>query len=284
MAKGKQTKPSARKQIATVVSGAGTDEEIAARCAAAVDGWDTLSPKARADTIRLMRHVEHASNPPRSVVTRSENGAVVVGAPENANVTLNALRMIDAFGTNSSDFTNDRLGDLVNYHASANRLGVTTENLSAALAFVHGGQPTDPVQSSLLVQMNCTHDAALRALAMVGKADFVEQAQVFGNLAAKLLNAYARQAEVLAKLQRGGEQVIKHVHIDNRGGQAVLTEQVIAGGGGTGKVGDQVYGQSACGAALPCPDPLGNTVPMPSTQGQEAVPVTRGSIDRRAQR
>ena len=31
--------------------------------------------------------------------------------------------------------------------------------------------------------------------------------------------------EALAKIQRGGEQVVKHVHIDNRGGQAVVAEK-----------------------------------------------------------
>jgi hypothetical protein len=273
----------ARKQVATVVSGAGTDEEIASRCAAEVEGWDKLGEKGKADMIRLMRHFEHAASPPRIQVQQLDDGKKEIGAPDDANFTLNAMRMVQTLGTNSDAFTNDRLSDLINYYSANNRNGATSENLSAALAFIHGGNPTDPVQSSLLVQMNCTHDAALRALAMVGMADFVPQVQLFGNLAAKLLNAYARQAEVLAKLQRGGEQVIKHVHIDNRGGQAVVTEQVVTGGGGTGKVGDQCYAQSACGAALPCPDPLGNIVPMPSYQGQEALPVARRHEPGRAQ-
>ena len=36
--------------------------------------------------------------------------------------------------------------------------------------------------------------------------------------------------EALDRLVRGGEQVIKHVHVDNRGGQAVIAESVQTGG------------------------------------------------------
>ena len=38
------------------------------------------------------------------------------------------------------------------------------------------------------------------------------------------------QMETLARMRRGGEQVVRHVHVDNRGGQAVIAENVHTGG------------------------------------------------------
>lgn len=60
-------------------------------------------------------------------------------------------------------------------------------------------------------------------------------AQTFGNLAAKLLRTSQGQMETLARMRRGGEQVVKHIHVDNRGGQAVIAENVATGGAGKRK-------------------------------------------------
>lgn len=123
------------------------------------------------------------------------------------------------------------MGEIITHHDANNRSGATSQQVSADLAFVAGAKPADPIQSTLAVQMTATHDAAMRALAMVGKAGHVDHLQMYGNLANKLLGTFVRQAEAYTKMQRGGEQVVKHVHVDNRGGQAIVADQVVTGGG-----------------------------------------------------
>ena len=120
--------------------------------------------------------------------------------------------------------------------------------------------------------MAATHDAAMRALSMVGKADFVDQTTSFGNLSAKLLNLYARQAETLAKLQRGAEQTVRHVYVDARTQTAINCPPAQS----NNEV--QYYGQDEGGAFGPAMlgyNPAWNGVPVTSNQGQEPVQDTR---------
>lgn len=275
----KRNKRVQKSQVAYFVNKNGTDAEMAEWCAKGVEGWDTLGIEQRAEAIGLMRSFNDRSRVARmEIVTDGDNKIIRIA--DQDNVTLQSLRLTAMFCTTSQALVDDRVSDLTSYPRPGTKGGLSAEThqLNAALAFVAGGQPTDTVQSTLLVQMAATHDAALRALGASARAQYLPQTQMFGNLANKLLNTYARQAEVLAKLQRGGEQVIKHVHIDNRGGQAVVAEQVVTGGGINGESREQPYAQGTLSAALLGPDPFGNVVPMPSHEGQEAMPVARGAI------
>src|SRR3546814_9794291 len=67
------------------------------------------------------------------------------------------------------------------------------------------------------------------------------------------MRTFTAQIEALTKLRRGGEQVVRHIHVDNRGGQAVITETVQTGGSRNGKVADQSHAtgfEDASGPAL----------------------------------
>lgn len=271
-------------QRAFVVEQDCSDEVMRKVCAAKVEGWDTLRADEQVEAMRLMRLYQKGQRSALMEIVQ-EGEKRFVGFADTANVTLQSLRLVETFGTRSQELVNDRVGDLVSYPRPSSKGGLSPgdEQLNAALAFVAGGKPEDSVQSTLLVQMAATHDAAMRALGAAARAEFVQQVQMWGNLSAKLLNTYTRQAEVLAKLQRGGEQVVKHIHIDNRGGQAVVTEQVVAGGGVKSKVGEQPYEQGSPGPALLGTDPLGNVVPMPSAEGQEAVQTARRRVTRSAE-
>jgi hypothetical protein len=121
--------------------------------------------------------------------------------------------------------------------------------------------------------MYVTHDAAIRALSQLGSAEWVPTAQTFGNLATKLLRTSQGQMETLARMRRGGEQVVRHVHVDNRGGQAVIAENVQTGGKGNGKIDDQSHatGTAGLGPALLGADPFGNGVPIPGREGEAAM-------------
>lgn len=260
-------------QTADIVSGEGSDADIRARCAAEVSGWDVLKPKQQDEMVRLMRVLWEMPPSQRMELIRTPD-LTTIGAPEGANASLFALRLSETFASESDAYTTDRLADLTKCLSAVG--DCDSRGLSAAVAFVHGAKPRDPVQSSLAVQMTATHDAAMRALERFNRAEHVPQAQLFGNMANKLLNTFTRQAEVLAKLQRGGEQVIKHVHVDNRGGQAVIAEQFVTGGSSENRR-EQSYEQGPFGAALLGADAIGAGLPVTIDEGQRALPSSRRS-------
>lgn len=260
------------KKIAYIVSVDGTDEDIAARCAEVMPDWPTLGERARGDIVRLMRRFYEHNAPPRMEVKTNDAGVRELGPAEGANVTLHTLRLVQAMGTNCDAFANERLCELSKHFRGED--GRASSQLSAGLAFVAGAKAEDPVQSALAVQMVATHDAAMQALNRSTNAEYLDHAQMYGNLASKLLNAYTRQAETLAKLQRGGEQIIKHIHIDNRGGQAVVTDQVVTGGS-NGESRDQPHANVA---ALLGPDAGGYGVPIAGNDGEEALSHARRGV------
>jgi DNA-binding MarR family transcriptional regulator len=268
---------------AFIVSGEGADEEIAARCAKDIPEWADKSDRVKADMVRLMRLFWELPPTPLLEVSQDCEGNTKIGPEEGACVTLAVLRTVETFASNSQDFTNEKLEEIWRYLERSKGRIPTTQEMMSALAFVRGANPDDTVQSSLALQMYATHSAAMRALSRMEKAEYVDQVKLFGTLGTKLLNAYTRQAETLAKLQRGGEQVIKHIHIDNRGGQAVVTDQLIAGGQKPNVEGQpHGTGSPAQCPALPGPDAEGDVVPIPVDQGQEAVQAAWGTVAGRA--
>jgi len=59
--------------------------------------------------------------------------------------------------------------------------------------------------------------------------DYFDASQRFMRMALKAQAQCRTTIEALDRLARGGEQVIKHVHVDNRGGQAVIADSVQTG-------------------------------------------------------
>lgn len=248
------------------VEGHGSDDEIRRRCKALKDG-DSFSPETQNEVVRLLRLFQESDRSPRYQVDRDENGNPDVRPPDDVAALLTQLRLVETFASRSNELVTQRIGELATYHNRA--VGsLSTRSLSADLAFVRSGHAEDAVQSTLLTQMAATHDAAMQALGRLNGAEYAETAQLWGNLSSKLLARFTAQAETLAKLQRGGEQVIKHVHIDNRGGQAVVAEQFIKGGSGE----EQRDQSHALGPAMLGQNAPGHTLPVPGDQGAEAVP------------
>lgn len=82
--------------------------------------------------------------------------------------------------------------------------------------------------------------------------------------------------EALAKILQPREQTVRHVHVDNRGGQAVIAETIQTGGQNGNAVGQShATGAAGIGAALPGPDAIGWAMPSPGSEGPEAVPDAR---------
>jgi hypothetical protein len=90
--------------------------------------------------------------------------------------------------------------------------------------------------------------------------------------------------EALAKLHQPREQIVRHVHV-NEGGQAIVADQVnhYAGGARNAEPDKQSHAAGALGGSspMPCPHPAGRSVPVPNSEGAEAMPDARRHKPRR---
>jgi hypothetical protein len=127
-------------------------------------------------------------------------------------------------------------------------------------------------------------DLARRSANNMGQ--YLDAADRYMRLALKAQTACRTTLEALAKIHQPREQTVKHVHV-NDGGQAVVADHVHhhTGGSENGKSNEQSDATGTVGerAALPGPDPFGNGVPIPSGEGQAAMPHARRHEPRRAQ-
>jgi hypothetical protein len=132
-------------------------------------------------------------------------------------------RLKNALGTASSAFVGASLQQLI----AAARLpgsGISEIAVNASLAFIEGAKPQGEVECALVIQMACTHTAAMSVLAMfAGVHGFDRNTPVKASAAARLMRAYATQVEALRRLRNGGSQVVRveHVYV-NEGGQALI--------------------------------------------------------------
>ncbi len=125
-------------------------------------------------------------------------------------------RLMNALGTPSSAFVAASLQQLI----AAARLpnsGICEIAVNASLAFIEGAKPRDEIECTLVIQMACTHSAAMTVLGRLGGAAGDR------TVAAMVLRAYATQVEALRRLRNGGSQTLRveHVHV-NEGGQALI--------------------------------------------------------------
>ena len=185
-------------------------------------------------------------------------------------------RIENAFGTRGSAFALSQLNRLMAVcRDDGGKIDVA--RLNGLLALVEGAGAQNEVQAALAVQMALTHHVAQAVLIRAARVDQIPQFDSASNSAVKLLRTFALQAEVLAKLQRGGEQVVKVVHV-HPGAQAVVGNIVagvsgVDGGEGTLESWNQPHakGQLPTGAAQPMPQMLCEDAerhPVPVAIGQ----------------
>ena len=237
--------------------------EIVKAMAENVDGWADMPESIKAEIVALNIATNAMPNGPRMAVTENM-------VQQNAkNPQLHTMRLVKALGSSSGPFVTYMLDRLATTLRAAG--GLTDESLNGALAFVNSLNPANEAEAMLAVQMFVTNDAALRTMRQMNAAEWADTQHRCGNLSIKLLRTFTMQAEALAKLQRGGVQTVKHIHIDNRGGQAVVADTVHSGGQNA-RIESQPYEPSA---ALPCQNAAGVVVPMSSYTGPEALPDSR---------
>jgi hypothetical protein len=132
-------------------------------------------------------------------------------------------RLRNAFGTASSAFVQASLYQLI----AAARLpgsGISEIAVNASLALIEGAKPQGEIEAALVLQMACTHAAAMAVLAtFAGGHGPDRNMAIRASAAGRLLRAYATQVETLRRLRNGGSQIVRveHVHI-NEGGQALI--------------------------------------------------------------
>jgi len=142
-------------------------------------------------------------------------------------------RLKAAMGTASSDFVSQTLYQL----QTAARLpcdGISAIAVNAALSMIESAKPRDEVEAALIIQMACTHTAAMAVLSRIGGAHGGDRhVAMMAAATSKILRAFAIQVETLRRLRAGGSQYmrIEHVHIEPNAQAMILATSIHATGG-----------------------------------------------------
>ena len=186
--------------------------------------------------------------------------------------------LADACGTSSQSFAAYLLGTLEPAMRDRGACEIKPSRANAVMAALDGIAPENEAEAMLAAQMIGTHALATEMLSKARHTDTMEALALYGSLAAKLLRTYTMQTEALAKLRRKGEQIVKHVHV-NDGGQAIVgTVNNYGGEQSRGGARNENLGQPHAAVLEHAPglpmwgsDAAGATVQVASGSGEEAV-------------
>ena len=180
-------------------------------------------------------------------------------------------QLLDTLGTTSSAFASAEVGALEwMTRGRPAKQGDDVTPVNAALALVTAIRPENELEAALATQMAGTHALTCELLARSKTTDRTDHIQLYGNLAIKLARTFTAQIEALGKMRRGGEQIVRHIHVDNRGGRAIIGETVNTGVGANERNGEQSDGPDVAAALSPAllgQDPHGFGVPIPGGVG-----------------
>ena len=236
---------------------------------------------------------EYRGRPMRVSVEWNEapDGGMKVGSP-HADHGGHALQLTNAFGTASAGFVNQSLGQLewATRDRGGDRCGSATE-VNAALAMLGAIGPQDELEAALGMQMAGCHALTMEMLGRAKVADRIDHIELYGNMAVKLQRTFTGQVEALARLRGKGQQTVRVEHVTVQpGAQAIVGDvhhHAPGGPGAQSRTEDRPHGTTATAAgagtvsALPCPDPLGNGVPVPGNAERPMSPARR-PVTRRA--
>ena len=200
---------------------------------------------------------------PIAKMTRREGGPPNLSHGDGENPDFFGAALYDLTGTDSPDFMQWAISIMSKIQDPS--ADPNSQDVNAGLAVMAAVQPENETETLLALQMMAANQGALSCTARMRNAQFVDQLNIYGNLANKFMRTYTAQMEALAKIRRGGEQVIKYVHV-HEGGQAVIGSTINQHQGGRSD-GRSVQSHAAAAvsgcAALPGPDEEGNGVPLP---------------------
>lgn len=206
---------------------------------------------------------------PAYVEVPDEAGTLRVQAP-HSDEEGHAHLVAETLASTSNDFIDSCLVQLANATAEGGKPSI--KQFNASLALIGAIQPQNELETALTLQMVRTHELTLEMLSRTKSATHLEALRDYGNLATKLSRTFTAQMKQLSDWRRGGEQVVRHVHV-YEGGQAVVAETVNLRGSVNGTIGDQSHATAAIGGgpALLGSDPFGNGMPIPGGERAEAL-------------
>lgn len=245
-------------------------EELTRKMEQSVPEWRELAQPDRQQLVDLIMATRKMPDPVQIKLVRRDDGSVMI-EHVGKSAMLAVLKLQNTFAAPSMDPVTARLTELRSYMTS---VGITDDQrINAALCYVESMEPKTQAEALLLLQSYITHDAAIRAMAQLGNADWMPNIQIYGNLGVKLMRTFQGQMDTLTKMRSGGEQVVRHIYIDNRnGGQTVVADKVTttSGGGQNARNLEQAHAVGG-GPAMLGHDPHGQGVPIASGQGQETM-------------
>src|SRR6266576_1737629 len=130
--------------------------------------WETGDRPMSKTSRPSISAVETSKGPvPVRVRLKRVNGNEAIPYPPDGQAREWWLRLKNAFGTASSAFVGASLQQLI----AAARLpnsGISEIAVNASLAFIEGAKPQGEVECALVMQMACTHTAAMAVLNRLG--------------------------------------------------------------------------------------------------------------------
>lgn len=178
----------------------------------------------------------------------------------------------ETFGTASDDFVTNAILQLSNVTTRKGEASI--EGLNASLALVGAIAPENELEAALAAQMAATHELSMDMLRRAKAAQTRDGLRDYGNLATKLSRTFTAQMKALSDWRRGGEQVVRHVHV-YEGGQAVVAENVNVGGRQNEIGAFNPHVQGALCAPVFGQDAAGHPLPVSSDEGPDALPASR---------
>lgn len=162
----------------------------------------------------------------------TENGTKIsFGDGTDAGEKLDGMLLYNTLATRSDPFVTDAMRRVISALSLTGDEAANSDKVGAALALIGGIDPRNEMESTMALQMVAANEAAMKFLAGANRAETIDQAAALTSMGTKAMRAFALHAETLAKLRRNGEQVVKHVHV-NDGGQAIIAGSFHHGHGG----------------------------------------------------
>ena len=224
---------------------------------------------------------------PRLVVQFGSGSKANEISPNHSDHAGWIARLQDAFGTRGTAFASCELNRLVTASTLADGT-VDQTRINGLIAFIDGMKPKTELEAMVACQLAVTHGLSMELLQRTKDAKQLVQFEAAGNMAAKMLRAFAMQVDALVKLQRGGEQSVRVEHIHVHSGGNAMVGTVVTGGRATEKSEHQPHAPQqnnqtgaprsltyAPGQTLPSFDPKGGAVPVASGERQGALPDAR---------
>lgn len=177
-----------------------------------------------------------ASASPAAVDQQEPRRAVKGAKLEGGRLELTATQeqedgLGQILGSESPDFQSYLIEHTLRAMALLKENGDLTGGINAGLAIINAVAPANELEAVLAAQMVGANHFAMKSWARAANNSDMAVVQANAAMANKASRTFAMQMEALAKMRRGGEQIVKHVHV-NGGGQAVIAGTLNAGKGG----------------------------------------------------